>query len=640
MAFHTNHIQKQVLEFAFSNKMQAMEWQRRVPFSLQSELEKKLNGVFEEFEDGTDHYFDTIEIDLGRIGLEAITGKLEDALREELNKQIGNRKTPIFGRSIEKNIELRLGRQERKAQSNYAHLVHFLTHGSMAWNADFASITELEEDLFMNMSLEELVAIMRHDRLLMETSIRKRLYYQLSEARAREIIGSYFIDQVDYLVRLSETVRSQITIKAGKTSSSIYGKPPPISKQGILQWITLMAERPSEYWAEDFFTWYVLRSLSDEIDKLTISSAIRHFNSPLRISSSESTLKAEVIAILTAVETEAKATMSSSDNSSENTDLDKLSIRENEDVQDSGSLTPLIPDSQDSKHPPGPSEDHSASAETHESPKEKVDSSKLASAKAKLEKERVDDNTKVPEEGRMKEGKQEKSINRTSDETKASQLRKSGEGIQAAKENMEKDSLEQSHGSPEGQPIDKGSYELLDDADRAQESLASLKMYYVSYSGLILTWPYLTRLFEHLGLAMEGAFITEEAQERAVLLLGYIASGNSNLEEPFLILSKFLCGWPLQKPIKREIHLQENEKEEIHSMLENLIQNWTILKNTSIQGLRETFFEREGKLQDEEEHWRLIIEQKGTDILLDHLPYSKSMIKLSWMKKMLKIDWA
>ena len=75
-------------------------------------------------------------------------------------------------------------------------------------------------------------------------------------------------------------------------------------------------------------------------------------------------------------------------------------------------------------------------------------------------------------------------------------------------------------------------------------------------------------------------------------------------------------------------------------MLTNMILNWPILKNTSIDGLQSSFFHREGKLRKEEQGWKLIVEQKSYDMLLDHLSYSIAIIKLPWMEEILKVDWA
>jgi hypothetical protein len=78
---------------------------------------------------------------------------------------------------------------------------------------------------------------------------------------------------------------------------------------------------------------------------------------------------------------------------------------------------------------------------------------------------------------------------------------------------------------------------------------------------------------------------------------------------------------------------------EVDEMLLSLIEYWSVLKNTSIDGLRESFFKRSGKLGIVNNEWVLQVEQKPFDMLLQQLPWSISMIKLPWMENLLKTEW-
>jgi hypothetical protein len=78
---------------------------------------------------------------------------------------------------------------------------------------------------------------------------------------------------------------------------------------------------------------------------------------------------------------------------------------------------------------------------------------------------------------------------------------------------------------------------------------------------------------------------------------------------------------------------------EADEMLLALIEHWSVLKNTSIDGLRESFLKRSGKLSIENNNWLLQIEQRPYDMLLQQLPWGISMIKLPWMKKLLITEW-
>ncbi len=165
--------------------------------------------------------------------------------------------------------------------------------------------------------------------------------------------------------------------------------------------------------------------------------------------------------------------------------------------------------------------------------------------------------------------------------------------------------------------------------------------YYLLNAGLVLCWPYLATLFDRLQYVRKKQWIDVKNQERAIQLVGFLASGKMHQEEPELLLPKFMCGWPLSKPVARSIELNQAETDQAEHMLEALISNWKILKTTSVMGLRDGFLLREGKLFKEDKlQWRLIVEQKSIDLLLDHLPYTISVIKLPWIKPILKVDWA
>lgn len=165
-------------------------------------------------------------------------------------------------------------------------------------------------------------------------------------------------------------------------------------------------------------------------------------------------------------------------------------------------------------------------------------------------------------------------------------------------------------------------------------------VYAVENAGLVLVWPYLGRFFEIVGLMNDAGFISSFAQERAVFLLQYIASGKTEAEEAELVLNKVLCGVPLTLPIFRtRIRVTAQEEKMTQSMLEAAIGHWTNLGETSVTTFRESFLLREGSLESRAESYKLNVESKAFDLLLQTLPWSISMISLSWMEKVLEVDW-
>ena len=162
---------------------------------------------------------------------------------------------------------------------------------------------------------------------------------------------------------------------------------------------------------------------------------------------------------------------------------------------------------------------------------------------------------------------------------------------------------------------------------------------YVTNAGIVLAAPYLPRLFELLELTEKSAFRDQEAQLRAVHLLQYLVNEQSASPEYRLFLNKLLCGVRTDQPVSREISLSGQEKELIHGLLQGMIENWKALGNTSVAGLRESFLQRQGRLQLRDDTWHLRVESKAFDMLLDQLPWGFKTIKYPWMERLIQVEW-
>ncbi len=162
---------------------------------------------------------------------------------------------------------------------------------------------------------------------------------------------------------------------------------------------------------------------------------------------------------------------------------------------------------------------------------------------------------------------------------------------------------------------------------------------YIRNAGLVLLHPFLSTYFSRLELTEKGKFVNEEAQFRAIHLLQYLVDGTALHQEHELVLNKILCGLPVEEPIPLEILISEKEKAVSLELLQVVLQQWEKLKNTSIEGLRASFLQRQGALTPMDDAWKLRVEQRGYDILLQTLPWSVGMIKASWMKKILYVEW-
>ena len=162
---------------------------------------------------------------------------------------------------------------------------------------------------------------------------------------------------------------------------------------------------------------------------------------------------------------------------------------------------------------------------------------------------------------------------------------------------------------------------------------------YVVNSGIILLHPFLELYLGESSLLQERRFINDDACKHAVLLLHYLATGETEGAEYDMLLQKILCGLAVEETLPNKLELSEKEQEEAMNLLQSVINYWPPLKNTSADGLRSTFLQREGKLEAKENGWLLTVEQKTVDVLLDKLPWGFSTIKLPWMKEMLNVDW-
>lgn len=162
---------------------------------------------------------------------------------------------------------------------------------------------------------------------------------------------------------------------------------------------------------------------------------------------------------------------------------------------------------------------------------------------------------------------------------------------------------------------------------------------YVYNAGMVVANPYIQRLFDMLGLLEGKAFKNTEAQERGVHILQYMVNESCDTAEHELTLNKLICGLAVSDTLEREIQLSDHEKETVDSLLAAIIQNWSILKNTSVAGLREAFLQREGRLQLRDDVWQLQVETKPYDMLLDKMPWGYSVIKYPWMERVIRVEW-
>lgn len=165
------------------------------------------------------------------------------------------------------------------------------------------------------------------------------------------------------------------------------------------------------------------------------------------------------------------------------------------------------------------------------------------------------------------------------------------------------------------------------------------EQFYTKTAGIVLFAAYLNQFFTRLHLLEKGEWKNRAAQCKAIHLTKYLATGQQNSPEYSLVFEKIICGWDISVPLEKVVLLSETDKEEAEELLKSMISNWTRIKNTSVDGLRETFLKREGILRKKENSWLLQVERKTPDVLLEAIPWSFSTLRFSWTNYIIVTEW-
>ena len=190
------------------------------------------------------------------------------------------------------------------------------------------------------------------------------------------------------------------------------------------------------------------------------------------------------------------------------------------------------------------------------------------------------------------------------------------------------------------EPVAARPIPLPEAANSATEGAAVADTLPLEAAGLVILHPFLVPLFAACELLGEGGeFRGEQERGRAVLLLHLAATSEAEVPEPELALAKLLCGLEIPESVPRQIHPTALERSECDRMLASAIQHWGALGESSTDALRETFLKRPGQLRKKGEDWRLAVEQRGVDVLLDRLPWAISLVKTRFMARPLRVEW-
>lgn len=163
----------------------------------------------------------------------------------------------------------------------------------------------------------------------------------------------------------------------------------------------------------------------------------------------------------------------------------------------------------------------------------------------------------------------------------------------------------------------------------------------VSYAGLVLLAPFLSRLFAARNVLHPGErSLNAEALRRAAALLHFAAAGDNEGHEYELGLVKILLGVPIDQPILFAAGiLSRGDREAVETLLSDVVEHWRVIRPMSIDALRESFLHRRGLLSDHRGSWHLRVEGAAIDSFLDHLPWSLTTLTMAWLPSPITIDW-
>ena len=159
-------------------------------------------------------------------------------------------------------------------------------------------------------------------------------------------------------------------------------------------------------------------------------------------------------------------------------------------------------------------------------------------------------------------------------------------------------------------------------------------------AGLVLLSPFLPQLFAKAGLLADGAFRDATTRTRAVVLLHFLATGETQARPAALPLPEIICGCePAQIREANGVTITNDEAALIETLLHRALARWPRMSLSSIASFRESFLQRPGTLVAVASGWTLEVERHAMDVLLRTCPWNFSPVKHSWMPTPITVTW-
>lgn len=170
--------------------------------------------------------------------------------------------------------------------------------------------------------------------------------------------------------------------------------------------------------------------------------------------------------------------------------------------------------------------------------------------------------------------------------------------------------------------------------------IRSDQIFDIQNAGLVILNPFLLPLFENMNWCKGSVWTDFACHNKAVLATQYLVWGKQVCDDAQLELNKLICGFSVTQKIDDNTILRKQEIDECRKIMIAVVQHWSALKNTSIEGLQESFLQRNGKWSLKDGEAVLWVEKRTIDILLQQIPWGFSIIKTPWMDKVLQCNWS
>jgi len=175
-------------------------------------------------------------------------------------------------------------------------------------------------------------------------------------------------------------------------------------------------------------------------------------------------------------------------------------------------------------------------------------------------------------------------------------------------------------------------------ANPSDDEITDNDSLFIANAGIVILHPFLPAFFEEI----EGLTLEENKKvclDNCLEMLEYLVYGNNEHGEQYYPFNKILCGRNVEDVFVPSKNLSMDMIDKADSFLKEVISHWKVLKNPSLEGFRETFLQRNGKLTQVSKGWKLEVEKKGVDILMGSLPWGLGIIKLPWTEKIIYVEW-